>query len=48
VQILFVAGSHERGIIGHNFGDGVLQFIIRPNDLRERRFDKVELIASSC
>jgi len=33
--------------IGLKFGEGVLQFMIRPADLRERRFDKVKLIASA-
>jgi hypothetical protein len=36
-----------RGWIGHEFGEGVLQFMIRPSDLRELRFDKVMLIASA-
>ena len=35
------------GAIGHYFGDGVLQFMIRPDDLQKRRFEKVELMASS-
>jgi hypothetical protein len=30
--------------IGWNIGDGVLQFLIRPEDLRARRFDRVEAI----
>lgn len=30
-----------------NLGEGVLQFMIRPADLRERRFDKIELVASA-
>jgi hypothetical protein len=33
--------------IGHEFGEGVLQFMIRPADLREGRFDKAMLIASA-
>jgi hypothetical protein len=28
---------------GHHFGDGVLQYLIRPDDLREGRFDRVKL-----
>lgn len=35
------------GPVGFNLGDGVLQFMIRPSDLRERRFDRVYLVASS-
>jgi hypothetical protein len=33
--------------VGLNLGEGVLQFMIRPADLRERRFDKVMLVASA-
>jgi hypothetical protein len=33
--------------IGHHFGEGVLQFWIRPDDLAARRFDLVELTASA-
>lgn len=33
--------------IGHEFGEGVLQFLIRPADLRESRFDRVILVASA-
>ena len=33
--------------IGHEFGEGVFQFMIRPADLREGRFDKAMLIASA-
>ena len=29
--------------IGHEFGEGVLQFWIRPDDLAARRFERVEL-----
>jgi uncharacterized protein YwqG len=32
--------------IGFPLGDGVLQFLIRPDDLRARRFDRVEVVAS--
>jgi hypothetical protein len=37
----------SRQPIGHEFGEGVLQFMIEPADLRERRFDKTILIASA-
>lgn len=37
----------SRGPIGHEFGEGVLQFLIRPFDLREGRFDRVKLVASA-
>jgi Domain of unknown function (DUF1963) len=37
----------SRKPIGLDFGEGVLQFMIRPADLRERRFDKVMLVASA-
>ena len=33
--------------VGHHFGEGVLQFWIRPDDLAARRFDLVELTASA-
>lgn len=33
--------------IGHEFGEGVYQFMIRPAHLRERKFDRVKLIASA-
>jgi hypothetical protein len=36
-----------RDAIGHYFGDGVLQFLIRPGDLKARRFEKVKLVASA-
>lgn len=35
------------GSIGHYFGEGVLQFMIRPADLKDRRYEKVKLVASS-
>jgi hypothetical protein len=35
----------SRGQVG--MGEGVLQFLIRPADLRERQFDRVELVASA-
>jgi hypothetical protein len=37
----------SRQPIGHEFGEGVFQFVIRPSDLREGRFDKTILIASA-
>jgi hypothetical protein len=37
----------SREPIGISLGEGVLQFMIRPTDLRERRFDKVMLVASA-
>lgn len=33
--------------IGHHFGEGVLQFYIRPEDLAARRFDRVDLHATA-
>ncbi|MEZ0262755.1 MAG: DUF1963 domain-containing protein [Alphaproteobacteria bacterium] len=33
--------------IGHEFGEGVLQFMIRPADLQGGRFDQVKLVASA-
>lgn len=33
--------------IGLEFGEGVLQFLILPSDLREGRFDRVKLVASA-
>jgi hypothetical protein len=36
-----------RQSIGQEFGEGVLQFMIGPTDLRERRFDKTILVASA-
>jgi len=44
VQLLELS---THGAISHEFGDGVLQFMIRPNDLKERRFERVELVASA-
>jgi hypothetical protein len=46
-QWLLLLELTSRGIIDHHFGDGVLQFMIRPGDLKERRFDNVKLVASS-
>lgn len=37
----------SRRPIGHEFGEGVLQFLIRPGDLRERRWERAKLIASA-
>ena len=37
----------SRKVIGHQFGEGVYQFMIRPVHLRERRFDRVKLVASA-
>jgi len=37
----------SRRPIGHEFGEGVLQFLIRPSDLRDGRFDQVKLVASA-
>ena len=31
---------------GHHFGDGVLQYLIRPEDLRQGRFDRVKAVIS--
>ena len=43
--LLLELSSHEP--IGLKFGEGVLQFMIRPADLRDRQFDKVKLVASA-
>ena len=37
----------SREPVGIYFGEGVLQFMIRPADLRELRFDKIMLVASA-
>lgn len=37
----------SRKQIGHEFGEGVYQFMIRPAHLRERQFGQVRLIASA-
>jgi hypothetical protein len=37
----------SRRPIGLEFGEGVLQFLMRPADLREGRFDKAMLVASA-
>ncbi len=36
-----------RSPIGHEFGEGVLQFLIRPEELRAGRFEEVRLVASA-
>lgn len=43
VLLLEISSSHP---IGWEMGDGVLQFLIRPEDLRARRFDRVEVITT--
>ena len=37
----------SRRVIGHEFGEGVLQFLIQPEDLRAGRFERVKLVASA-
>jgi hypothetical protein len=37
----------SRKPVGLEFGEGVLQFMIRPADLEDRRFDKVKIVASA-
>lgn len=37
----------SNGSIGMDIGEGVLQFIIRPEDLRARRFDQAKLVISA-
>ena len=37
----------SRRPIGHEFGEGVFQFLIRSIDLQEGRFDRVKLVASA-
>jgi hypothetical protein len=46
-EMLLLLELSTRQVIGHEFGEGVLQFMIRPDDLRERRFDRTQLIASA-
>jgi hypothetical protein len=46
-QMVLLLELSTRQPIGHEFGEGVLQFMIRPTDLREGRFDKAMLIASA-
>ena len=45
-RVLLLELSSRRPI-GHEFGEGVLQFMIRPSDLRDGRFDRTMLIASA-
>lgn len=45
-HLLLLELSSNEGI-GHHFGEGVYQFWITPEDLRDRRFDRVELIAQA-
>lgn len=44
--ILLLELSSRRSI-GMEFGEGVLQFLIRPEDLRQRRWDQVKLVAGA-
>lgn len=46
-QCVLLLELSSRRPIGHEFGEGVLQFMIRPSDLRDGRFDKAMLIASA-
>ena len=43
--LLLELSSNEA--LGHHFGEGVYQFWITPEDLKARRFDKVELTADA-
>ena len=45
-HLLLLELSSNEGL-GHHFGEGVYQFWITPNDLKARRFDKVELTADA-
>jgi hypothetical protein len=45
-HLLLLELSSNEGL-GHHFGEGVYQFWITPDDLRGRRFDKVELTADA-
>jgi hypothetical protein len=45
-HLLLLELSSNEGL-GHHFGEGVYQFWITPEDLRARRFDKVELTADA-
>ena len=45
-HLLLLELSTNEGL-GHHFGEGVYQFWITPDDLRARRFDKVELTADA-
>jgi hypothetical protein len=44
--LLLEIGSRDP--IGHLFGEGIYQFTIAPEDLREGRFDKVRLTLAAC
>ena len=44
VLLLELSTNHR---CGHHFGEGVYQLWNTPDDLRERRFDKVELTADA-
>jgi hypothetical protein len=45
-HLLLLELSSNEGL-GHHFGEGVYQFWITPDDLKARRFDKVELTADA-
>ena len=45
-HLLLLEMSSKDGL-GHHFGEGVYQFWITPDDLKARRFDKVELTADA-
>ena len=45
-HLLLLELSASEGL-GHHFGEGVYQFWITPDDLKARRFDKVELTADA-
>ena len=45
-HLLLLELSSNDGL-GHHFGEGVYQFWITPDDLKARRFDKVELTADA-
>lgn len=45
-HLLLLELSSDEGI-GHHFGEGVYQFWIAPDDLRDRRFDRVEMIVQA-
>jgi hypothetical protein len=45
-HLLLLELSSNEGL-GHHFGEGVYQFWITPEDLKARRFDKVELSADA-
>ena len=45
-RLLLLELSSNEGL-GHRFGEGVYQFWITPDDLRERRFNRVELTSDA-